>query len=108
MKPNTHPQRPQEAHLSKSLGTAPKQAGDGAPSKSPPGGVHGRVARKAKHPLKKYEATLAFSQQSRAKVIIKAASLEEAHEKADSIQADDVDNWNPCDGQVDVIGVEPI
>jgi hypothetical protein len=58
--------------------------------------------------LKKYEATLNFAQHSRAKVIIEAASLEEAEEKAGDICADEIDDWNPYDGEVNILDVSPV
>ncbi len=56
----------------------------------------------------KYEARLTFTQHSRATVIIEAASLEEAEEKAKDIQADEIDDGNPFDGEVYVLEVEPV
>ena len=59
------------------------------------------------NPATKYEAVLCFTQHSRATVIIKAKSLEEANEKANDIHADEIDDWNPFDGDVYVDAVQP-
>jgi hypothetical protein len=55
--------------------------------------------------MKKYTATLTFVQFSRGEVSIKARSLKEARCKADEIGSDEVDNWNPVDGEVSVESV---
>jgi hypothetical protein len=55
----------------------------------------------------KYEAILTFTQSSRAKVVIEADSIEDAQAKADEIQSDEVNDWNPIDGNVYVESVEP-
>jgi hypothetical protein len=57
---------------------------------------------------RKYEATLYFTQHSKATVIIEATSLEEAVEKADDINADEIDDWNPFDGEVVVDTVQSV
>jgi hypothetical protein len=46
-------------------------------------------------------ATLAFVQNCRSEVLIKARSLIDARRKADKITAFDVD-WNPADGRMSV------
>jgi len=55
--------------------------------------------------MKTFTATLTFAQYSRAEVLIKAHSLEDARRKADEIGADEVDDWNPVDGEVSVENV---
>ena len=55
--------------------------------------------------MKTFTATLTFVQYSRAEVLIKAHSLKDARRKADEIGADEVDNWNPVDGEVSVESV---
>jgi hypothetical protein len=57
--------------------------------------------------MKKFEVILGFTQYSKATVIIEAATLEEAEEKADELGADEIDDWNPFDGEVFVHSVEP-
>jgi hypothetical protein len=59
-------------------------------------------------PLKKFEADLYFTQYHSATVIIEAATLGEALDKAGDIGADEVNNWEPVDGEVGVISVEPL
>lgn len=54
---------------------------------------------------KQYEVILTHSQISRASIVITASSQEEAEEMADQIQADEIDNWNPIDGDVMVESV---
>jgi len=56
----------------------------------------------------RYEVILMFSQESRAKVIIEAADLAEAEDKASDIFADEIDDWNPINGDVRVESVEPV
>jgi hypothetical protein len=55
--------------------------------------------------MKTFIATLTFVQYSRGEVLIKARSLKNARRKADEIGADEVDNWNPVDGEVSVESV---
>jgi hypothetical protein len=55
--------------------------------------------------MKTFTATLTFVQYSRGEVLIKARSIEDASRKADEIGADEVDNWNPVDGEVSVESV---
>jgi len=55
---------------------------------------------------RKYEIMLGFTQHSTAKVIIKAKSLAEARRKADEIEAEDVDDFDPVDGELRVEWVE--
>jgi hypothetical protein len=52
--------------------------------------------------MKTYTATLTLVQYSRAEVFITAHSLKDARRKADEIGADEVDGWNPVDGDVSV------
>jgi hypothetical protein len=56
---------------------------------------------------KRFEATLALIQHSWAKVIIEAGSLAEAEEKAEEVQADDIEKWNSCQCSVEVHDLEP-
>ena len=56
----------------------------------------------------KYEVTLRWTQYNIAKVIIEAASLAEAEEKAEEIESDEIDDWNPVDGELYVDSVEPV
>ena len=55
--------------------------------------------------MKTFNATLTFVQYSRGEVLIKARSLKEARCKADEIGADEVDDWNPVNGEVSVESV---
>ena len=55
--------------------------------------------------MKTFNATLTFVQYSRAEVLIKALSIENARRKADKIGADEVDDWNPVNGEVSVESV---
>jgi hypothetical protein len=52
--------------------------------------------------MKTFTAVLTFSQSSRAEIVIEAETMEEAEELANEIQEDEVDDWNPFDGQVEV------
>lgn len=54
----------------------------------------------------KYLVTLTYTQASRATVEIEAESQEEAQELAENIQADEVNDFNPIDGELYVEGVE--
>jgi hypothetical protein len=60
------------------------------------------------NPLRKFEVTLSFIQQSWAEVIIDAGSLAEAEEKASKIEADEVKKWNSCEFRVEVHTVDPV
>jgi hypothetical protein len=55
---------------------------------------------------KKYEVTLFWAQYNQAKVIIEAGSFAEAEEKANDLQADEVEDWNPVDGDLSVVSVD--
>ncbi|MGD0816194.1 MAG: hypothetical protein ABSA83_21590 [Verrucomicrobiota bacterium] len=57
---------------------------------------------------KKYEVTLFWTQHNIGEVIIEADSLAEAEEMADEIESDEIDDWNPTDGEIWVDSVEPI
>jgi hypothetical protein len=65
----------------------------------------GRGSGDEKPIMKRFTATLTFVQYNRADVWIKARSLKEARCKADEIGADEVDDWNPVDGEVSVESV---
>ena len=52
--------------------------------------------------MKTFIATLTFVQYSRGEISIKARSIKDARRKADEIGADEVDDWNPVDGEVSV------
>jgi hypothetical protein len=56
-------------------------------------------------PLFSYEAELFWTQHNRATVIIRARSLEEAHDKADEMDSGDIDDWNPVSGDMFVDSV---
>jgi len=55
--------------------------------------------------MKTFNATLTFVQYSRGEISIKARSIKDARRKADKIGADEVDCWNPVDGEVSVESV---
>ena len=57
---------------------------------------------------KQYEVVLTFSQCSRASVTIEADTPEAAQEMAGEICPDEVEDWNPVNGEVSVESVEPI
>jgi len=57
---------------------------------------------------RKFEVLLNFSQQSWASVVIEADSLAEARQKADGICSDEIDDWNPVHGELDVLDVAPM
>jgi hypothetical protein len=57
-------------------------------------------------PLMKYEAELFWTQHNCATVIIEARSLQEAERKADELSSEDIDDWNPVDGELFVNSVE--
>jgi hypothetical protein len=56
--------------------------------------------------LKKFEVELHWTQHNTATVIVEASSHAEAEEMADEIQSDEVDDWNPVDGDLSVESVE--
>jgi hypothetical protein len=70
--------------------------------------MEGKTMSKAADTPRKYEAALLFTQHSKAKVIIEAKSLEEAMEKANDIEPDEIDDWNLFDGEIGVAGVLPV
>jgi hypothetical protein len=59
---------------------------------------------------RKFEVIFSYSQLSRAKVMITAKSLEEAQEKAEEMNADEIpaDNFNPIDGTLDVDNIQEV
>lgn len=57
---------------------------------------------------KKYEVTLFWTQRCIGRVIIEAESLSEAEEMAAEIESDEIDDFNPVDGELSVDSVEPI
>jgi hypothetical protein len=69
---------------------------------------HNGRADNDKNPLFKYEAELYWTQHNRATVIIEARSLAEAEKKADQLSSEDIDDWNPFDGEiwVDSVGLK--
>ncbi len=58
--------------------------------------------------FRQYEVELLFSQTSKATVKLKARSLSEAHTKAADIQPDQVDDWNPVLGDIEVASVSEV
>lgn len=58
--------------------------------------------------LRKFEATLFWTQHNQTRVIIEAATLAEAEEMAGDIQSDEIDDWNAVDGDLSVESVEPV
>jgi hypothetical protein len=56
--------------------------------------------------MKTYIVQLTFVQCSRAEVKIKARSFKEAERMADEISSEDVEDWNPVDGNLTVESVE--
>ena len=63
--------------------------------------------KKNAHATKCYEAKFFFTQHSVASVIIEAKSLAEAEEKADEMEPEDIDDFDPVDGELSVSSVEP-
>ena len=55
---------------------------------------------------KKFEVMLSFHQTSKASVVVEADTAEEAEEIAGDINADEIDTWNPVDGEVIVHDAE--
>jgi hypothetical protein len=55
--------------------------------------------------MKTFTATLTFVQHCRGEVLIKARSLKDARRKADELNAYDVDDWNPTNGEMSVESV---
>jgi hypothetical protein len=68
----------------------------------------GESASNDTNKLRKYMATLFFTQHSIAKVIIEAPSLAEAEEMAEEIESEEIDDMNTTDGELYVNSVEPI
>ena len=58
--------------------------------------------------MPKFIATLTHTQYSRATVEITARNLAAAESKASEITSDQIDNWNPFDGDIEVSEVSPI
>jgi hypothetical protein len=56
--------------------------------------------------MKTYIVQLTFVQYSRAEMTIKARSLKEAERKAEKINSEDVEEWEPTGGEVSVGSVE--
>ena len=75
-----------------------------------PQGAFEKIAEQVKRaaPKQKYQAILSFTQHSRAKVIIEAASLAEAEAQAEEIEPDEVDDWDSFDGELYVDSVETL
>jgi hypothetical protein len=69
---------------------------------------HNGKAGNDTNPLKKFEVELYFTQHSSAKVLIEAATLEEAKDKAWDIEPDEVDDWDTDNGEVGVLSVDPV
>jgi hypothetical protein len=67
---------------------------------------HNGQLSKDTNALKKYKAWLSFIQQKEAKVIIEAASRDEAWDKASAIKADEIDQWHIFNGAIDVAGID--
>ncbi len=57
--------------------------------------------------LKKYQVELGFTQYSSATIIVEAASLAEARDKADEIETEEID-FNPTDGDMTVLDISPL
>ncbi len=55
--------------------------------------------------LKTFTVVLNHSQSSRAEVVIEARNMAAAEEMAEEIRADEIDDWNPYDGEVEVCQV---
>jgi len=58
--------------------------------------------------MKKYQITFTYTQTSRASAIIKAKNEEEAREKAEEMTSDELEDFNPIDGNLYVEGVEAV
>lgn len=59
------------------------------------------------NPHRKYEAILEFTVCCRTRVIVEAANLKGAIYQASEIEADEVHDWNPVNGNVSVVSVRP-
>ena len=57
---------------------------------------------------KKYEIRLYWTQYNHATLIIEAQSMAEAEEIADNIESEEVDDWNPVEGELTVDSIEPV
>ena len=60
------------------------------------------------NPRAKYEIILCFIQHDRAKVVLEAKSIKEAWRKANDIEPDQIDDWNPIHGEISVASVQPV
>lgn len=58
--------------------------------------------------LKKFEVIVTHTQTSRGSIIIEAKSLEDAEEMAEGLNADEITNLNPIDGELYIEGVKHI
>jgi uncharacterized protein HemX len=75
------------------------------PTRSNPSRRNRRLSRDTK-PLFTYEAELSWTQHNRVTVKIKARSLEEAKRKANELSSEDIDDWDPCSGDMWVDSVQ--
>lgn len=66
---------------------------------------HNGKAGNDTNPGCQYEVELHWTQHNRATVTIQAKSLEAARQKANRIRSDEVDDWDPFDGEMDVDSV---
>jgi hypothetical protein len=66
---------------------------------------HNGKAGNDTNPLMKFQAELFWTQYNRATVTIEARSHEEARQQANAISSEDVDDWNPFDGEIYVASV---
>ena len=57
--------------------------------------------------MKRFKATLTFVQHSRAEVVIRARTREEAWQKAELLEAADIEEINPIHGELHVESVDP-
>jgi hypothetical protein len=99
-------------------GSKPKAAANPAPADEVhllmhlPAGSFDALAQKLKPTapkrLHQFEAVLHFTQYSCAKVVIEAESLAEAEEQANDLCPEDIADWDPVDGDIDVASVEPV
>ncbi|MGD0138972.1 MAG: hypothetical protein ABSD28_08855 [Tepidisphaeraceae bacterium] len=63
--------------------------------------------KKNANAMKRYEVMLYWTQYNKATITIKANSLADAEAKADEICSDEIDDWNPVDGELWVESVDP-
>jgi hypothetical protein len=64
--------------------------------------------KKKANKMKRYVAALFFTQHSFAAEIIEAKSLAEAKRKADAMEPEDIDDFDPVEGEMWVDSVEPV